>query len=176
MSHVRLTENVYLNADKTQVVEEGSEEAAFHYGAPGQLVPQKEAERLGISGNQIAGDEAKDVIHIEVESPNNLPGSLRVEGAGKATIPVTQADRAAVELGDRQLVSGKDRRRTEGEALLEGDLKPLEGQTVVGQTGSQKQVAKEQPGTVKAPAAVPPGGEKGQQAGGNKMTEQKQNK
>lgn len=181
MSHVRLDRTLWLNADKTKVVEEGDEEAAFLYGITGQLKPVKEAQALGLSLDEVSGDELKDVVHVEVESPNNLPGSLRVEGAGKATIPITQADRAAVALGDRQAVSGVDRRRTEGEAFLSGELPPIEEQTMVGQTSTQKQVAKQQPGTQQSPTptTTQPNVEeaqKVQQTSGNKMAEQKQNK
>lgn len=146
VSHVRLDKPQYLNADRDKVVEGSSEEAAFFYGGPGKLVPKEEAERLGASyEGDASGDELLDVVHVEVETPNVLPGP-RVEGSGKATIPVTQADRAAQsDPRKRAAVSGKDRRKTEGEEFLEGNLKPLPDQVEVGRTGQAKQVAQMEP-------------------------------
>lgn len=150
VEHVRLNKRQYLTADRDRVVDEGDEEAAFFFGGPGQLVPRNEAEKVGASfeGEGVSGDDLKDVVHVEVETPNVNPGP-RVEGSGKATIPVTQADRVAA--GDarrRAAVSGKDRRKSEGEEFLAGNLKRLPDQTVVGeagQRGQEKQLAQMEP-------------------------------
>lgn len=146
VEHVRLNKRQYYNADRTRVVDEGDEDAAFFYGGPGQLVSRSEAESLGASYTDASGeDEHLDTLHVEVEAAHGLPGAGRVEGAGKATIPVTQADRAVAGGIPREEVSGKEARRTEGEAFLDGDLKPLPDQKVVGQTARTKQKGQMEP-------------------------------
>lgn len=146
VSHVRLDKRQYLTADRDRVVDEGNEEAAFFFGAPGQLVSKSEADSLGASySEEVEGDATKDVVHVEVATPNLSPGP-RVEGSGKATIPVTQADRAAAnDPKKRAAVSGRDRRRSEGETFIAGELEELPDQRLVGESTSGKQYAQMEP-------------------------------
>lgn len=43
---------LYLNADKTKVVEEGDPEAAFLLVASGGQLPEEEAEKYGLTGKK----------------------------------------------------------------------------------------------------------------------------
>lgn len=83
---VRLDKKVFVNADRDQVAEEGSPEAAFLYGSEGQLVPKKEAEALGITGETVGAD-ANQIKMVVVEEPHHAQGQPVVEGSGRSTKP-----------------------------------------------------------------------------------------
>ena len=62
--------NLYVNRDRTKVVEEGSEDAAFLLAAEGQTVPDAEAKKLGLGENkQIVGAENKAPVQPSSATP-----------------------------------------------------------------------------------------------------------
>lgn len=81
------TARLFLNAEKSKLVHEGSEEAAFLYAAPGDEIPESAAEMFGLvdgdlpgtkgrSGSANKGGEPKGVKAVELTS---------VKGIGAAT-------------------------------------------------------------------------------------------
>lgn len=62
---IRLDRKLWLNADKTKVVEDGDPEAAFLYGIRGHLVPENEAIKLGA----VPPPEEEPLKPGEVEPP-----------------------------------------------------------------------------------------------------------
>lgn len=59
-STFKVTERLYLNADKTKVVKEGSPDAAFLYATPGKEIPAEEAERYGLTSSRKAAEKSED--------------------------------------------------------------------------------------------------------------------
>lgn len=49
--YVLATERLYVNADRSKIVAEGSDEAAFLLATPGKRIPRADAERLGLLGD-----------------------------------------------------------------------------------------------------------------------------
>lgn len=59
---LRLTKRLYLNGDRTKVVEHGDPDAAFLLGAGGALISEQDAKRLGV----------KDTEEVKDFNPNQL--------------------------------------------------------------------------------------------------------
>jgi hypothetical protein len=49
---LRLTRRLYLNSDKSKVVEHGDPDAAFLIGTKGALISEEDAKRLGVSDTE----------------------------------------------------------------------------------------------------------------------------
>ena len=65
--------NLYVNASKDKIVEEGSEEAAYLLAAEGTVVPDEEAKRLGLGENkQVAGATENKALVQEAPIDNTL--------------------------------------------------------------------------------------------------------
>jgi hypothetical protein len=54
---MELDRKLWLTADKSKVVEDGDPDAAFLLGTPGTVVPDDEAERLGLTGKPKAAEK-----------------------------------------------------------------------------------------------------------------------
>lgn len=73
---IRLDRKLWLNADKTAVVEDGDPDSAFLYGVEGTLVPRPEAARLGALPK---GEEGRDSIP-QPNTEGTPPGPSTTEG------------------------------------------------------------------------------------------------
>lgn len=60
---IRADRRIWLNADKTKIVEEGSDEAAHLLAGPGDLITSDWVERLGLE----LKDESSAVASMEPE-------------------------------------------------------------------------------------------------------------
>lgn len=56
----KVTQRLYLNADKTKVVKEGSPDAAFLFATPGKEIPAAEAEKYGLTKSAKKADSPED--------------------------------------------------------------------------------------------------------------------
>lgn len=59
VEYIRLDRKLWLVEDKSKVVEDGDEDAAFLYGVEGTLVAQQEAEKLGALPDEKKKDKTK---------------------------------------------------------------------------------------------------------------------
>lgn len=56
---MKLDRKLWLTADKSKVVEDGSPDAAFLLGTEGTEVPDAEAERLGVKAKSAPANKAR---------------------------------------------------------------------------------------------------------------------
>lgn len=56
---MELDRRLWLNADRTKVVEDGDPEAAFLLGNEGTEIPDDEAKRLGVKAKSASANKAK---------------------------------------------------------------------------------------------------------------------
>lgn len=64
----KLDRDLYLNADKSKVVEADSEEAAYLLGRAGQSISDQDAEKYGLAGKKVQA-EAKAPASAEAKAP-----------------------------------------------------------------------------------------------------------
>lgn len=74
----RSDKRLYINADRSRIVEESDPDAAYLYATPGKLVPMDEAIRYGLAGKQDAE---------KVEVPANVEDDQKPETSAKAVEP-----------------------------------------------------------------------------------------
>lgn len=73
----RLTERLFVNADKSQVVEAGSAEAAYLLGGPGAEISEADVDKYGLLAS---GPDIPDIA----EAPSVIQGKLPPEFPGYA--------------------------------------------------------------------------------------------
>jgi len=84
MKGIKAEQRLYLTADREQVVPEGDPEAAFLLAASGQIIPQKEADRLGFLPEDFPGYESLvEAGILTVSAVREIEDLTAIKGIGK---------------------------------------------------------------------------------------------